>query len=314
MPKNKSPVAVFGGTGFIGNAIVTELTGRHIPVRLIIRNGYTPDRYNPYVTPIISTARHVEPLQHLISGCKTVVYSIGIIREFPSRGITFRHLHQILPQRILAAAHAAGVQRYILISANGVDQERTEYEKTKRVSEKSLESSGLNYTIVRPSLVFGYPERRTEFCTQMRQQLINPPLPVPMFFEGMNPAAGGDFQLSPVHVSDIAHVVGESIENGHFEKKIISLGGPETISWRELMSRLSKSIGKRKMFVPIPVWSIRWLIRILSRSNRFPITVDQLQMLVGGNTCTSDDIFKELNHIPTGLNSRSLQYLNRDSE
>ena len=86
-----------------------------------------------------------------------------------------------LPQarRVIDAAVSQGVRRMLLMSANGARPEGTPYERTKYLAERHLADSGLDGTVFRPSVVFGDPRGRMEFCTQLRDQMIRPPVPAP---------------------------------------------------------------------------------------------------------------------------------------
>ena len=90
------------------------------------------------------------------------------------------------------------------MSANGVKADGTPYQVTKYEAEEYLKASGLDWTIFRPSVIFGDPGERMEFATQLASDIIRPPLPAPLFFDGVSPLNAGQFRLSPVHVEDVA--------------------------------------------------------------------------------------------------------------
>ena len=95
--------------------------------------------------------------------CSTVIYNIGIIRQFNSKDITFEKLHYEFAKMVIDRAVHYDIKHFILMSANGVKSEGTGYQTTKFRAEEYLKSSGLNYTIFRPSLVFGKPKNDQEF-------------------------------------------------------------------------------------------------------------------------------------------------------
>ena len=92
-----------------------------------------------------------------IQGCSAVIYNIGIIREFPANGITYESLHYLGAKRCIDTAENFKINRFILMSANGVKTDGTGYQKTKMLAEEYLKSVNSNFTIFRPSLVFGDP-------------------------------------------------------------------------------------------------------------------------------------------------------------
>ncbi len=88
------------------------------------------------------------------------------------------------------------------MSANGLDG--TPYQRTKFQAEEALRASGLDWTIFRPSVIFGDPRGQMEFCTQLKRDIIDSPLPAPLFYKGLLPLDAGAFELAPVAVADVA--------------------------------------------------------------------------------------------------------------
>jgi NADH dehydrogenase len=121
-----------------------------------------------------------------MEGTEAVVYNIGIIRE---KNLTFKELHVNGVNRCIELAKSIGVKQFILMSANGVKPDGTEYQRSKWEADRILKKSGLKWTIFRPSLIFGDPcgQGRPEFCTQIRDDMLSLPVPAPLFYEGLLP-------------------------------------------------------------------------------------------------------------------------------
>ena len=100
------------------------------------------------------------------------------------------------------------------------------------------------------------------------------------------------FQMSMIHIEDVASIFVKSLEDKKFIKKIIELGG-ENITWRNIIKTISKAAGKNKFTVPAPVFAVQAVASLFERFSWFPVTKDQLTMLVQGNTCDSDRLFSE---------------------
>ena len=130
-----------------------------------------------------------------MEGTEAVVYNIGIIRQFPHKSLTFKELHVNGVNRCIEIAKSIGVKQFILMSANGVKPDGTEYQRTKWEADGILKKSGLQWTIFRPSLIFGDPcgQGRPEFCTQIRDDMLSLPIPAPLFYEGLLPFNAGSF-------------------------------------------------------------------------------------------------------------------------
>lgn len=138
--------------------------------------------------------------------------------------------------------------------------------------------------------------------------MLSLPFPAPSFHKGLNPFNGGKFALSPIHAMDIAKIFVHSINEKQSIKKTFALGG-EAYYWKDVIKIISRAYGKNKWAVPAPVFPIKMMASILERFSWFPITKDQLTMLVEGNVCDSSDVFKLFNIEPIPFNSESLSYL-----
>ncbi len=286
-------VAVFGGTGYIGSHITEALIARgHHPV-LLARQG-NRSAVLPHGAAIISgDIKDTDAVAKTIEGASVVIYCIGIIREYPRLGVTFDELHHRATVRVIDTAEAMGARRFILMSANGVRSDGTPYQRTKYLAEERLRNSALRWTIFRPSVVFGDPRGRIDFCTEIRDRIIRSPLPAPLFFRGLSLAGAGAFRLSPVHVGDVAGVFAASLDTEASVGGVFPLGGPVTVDWRTLIATVARASGIRKTAVPAPAWPVLLAASLFGRYSFFPATRDQLAMLIEGNECGSEafDLF-----------------------
>ena len=303
-------VALFGGTGFVGSYILDELLeSGHTPV-VLVRPGserkVSGDRRCEIVSGEIGQEAAV---RECLRGADAAIYNIGILREVPEEGVTFRALQEDGAKRVIDGAVAEGVRRFILMSANGVRLDGTPYQRTKAAAEEYLKASGLDWTIFRPSLVFGDPRGRIEFCTQMRDDLVDKPLPAPLFHEGVSPKGAGMFEMAPVHVTDVAAAFARALDTPATIGRTYVLCGPDSLPWREILSRISAACGKRKLMLPAPAGPIRMLGSLLDRYAWFPVTRDQLDMLLEGNTGDSRAVFEELDIRPRRFSVEELAYL-----
>ena len=302
-------VAVFGGTGFVGSYLVDALVAAgHHPV-VLVREG-SGHRLNQagHCTLITGDIDSQAAIEATLDGADAAIYNIGILREFPRKGITFNKLHYQAPVRVIDAAVAAGVKRFLLMSANGVKEQGTAYQKTKYLTEQHLMETALDWTIFRPSVIFGDPRGRMEFATQLAHDIIDSPLPAPLFFDGLLPTGAGQFKMSPVHIENVAQAFVNSLDNNAAIGKLYRLGGEESLSWQEILNRIASAKGKRKLMLPVPAIGVSAAASILDRFEAFPVTHDQITMLMEGNTCPADDLVS-LGIDPIAFNEKSLAYL-----
>lgn len=303
-------VALIGGTGFVGGYLVDALLERSFIPRMLVRPGSEARVWRPDETEQVSGGvSDPRALEAVTSGCDAVIYNIGLLREFPSRGVTFQAMHVDGVRASIEAARTVGVRRFLLMSANGVRANGTPYQRTKYEAEVLLRNSGLDWTVFRPSVIFGPPRGRMEFCTQLLQQMILPPLPAPLFFEGLNLAEAGRFRMSPVYAGDVAAVFAEALVRAEAVGRVYPLCGPESPTWAEIVRAVATAVGKRKLALPAPAFGIKCIAAPLERFSFFPLTRDQLTMLLEGNACESGETFREFGIEPARFDPASLAYL-----
>ena len=151
-------IAIFGGTGFVGSYIIDELLKNDHEPLVLVREGSKSKLINADKCKIISgDISEIESIENTIKSADVVIYCIGIIREFPKKGATFEQLHFQAAKKCIDVAKALGVKRFIMMSANGVKVDGTGYQRTKYLAEEYLKFSNLDWTIFRPSLIFGDP-------------------------------------------------------------------------------------------------------------------------------------------------------------
>ena len=302
-------VAVFGGTGFVGNYIIEELLQSGYDVNVLVREGSENKLDNIDKCNVINgDINNIETINKTLENCESVIYNIGIIREFQSKGITFDNLHYEGLKSVVDSSRDQHINRFILMSANGVKPSGTGYQETKYKAEVYLKANIRDWTIIRPSLVFGDSKGKMEFCSQLKKDMLSLPFPAPAFFGGLNFLNAGNFKMSPIHVKDVAKIFVRCIENGHAFKKTYELGG-EDYSWKEIIKTIAKAYGKNKMLIPAPALFIYLVAALFDRFDWFPISRDQISMLLEGNTCDSDIIFKRYNITPIKFNTDNLEYL-----
>jgi uncharacterized protein YbjT (DUF2867 family) len=280
-------VGILGGTGFVGGYLVDALFAHgHQPVVLVRPGSEERVSWRERCTLIAGEVADDGAVRALVQGSDALIYNIGILRELAGRGITFEALHWRGAKRAMDLAVDAGGRRFLLMSANGVRADGTTYQRTKYKAEEYLRTTGLPFTIYRPSVIFGPPRGRMEIATQLYRDIIRPPLPAPLFCRGLLPSDAGAFRLAPIHVEEVAGAFAQGLEDPGTIGKTLLLCGPEDLTWREMLRRIAAASGQpRKLMLPVPAAPLGLAARLLERFPAFPITADQLQMLLEGNTC-----------------------------
>jgi NADH dehydrogenase len=303
-------VSLIGGTGFVGSHVVTALVEAGHRPRLLYRDSQQgPLAELDQCEVVRGVVEDPAAVAECVDGADAVIYLIGILREFPSKGITFEDLQHRGVSRTIAAAEGAGVDRFLLMSAVGARPEGTPYQRTKFLAEEDLRASGLRWTVFRPSVIYGNPRGRMEFCTQLRRDIIDSPLPAPLFYPGVLPLGAGSFQLAPVAVEDVAQAFVRSLDRPETEGRVLELCGPDPKSWKEILQTIAAAVGKRKLMLPAPALGVKAIATLFGGQPWFPITRDQITMLLEGNVCADDSAFPLLGIERTRFDIDSLAYL-----
>ncbi|WP_373509454.1 NAD(P)H-binding protein [Thiocapsa sp.] len=305
-------VAIIGGTGFVGTNISRHLIAAGHRPRLLVRPGSERKVAQPdHCDIVLGDVADPVALDRCLEGSDAVIYLIGILREFPSRGITFDGLQRVGVEDTIAAAKRQGLDRFILMSANGVHVEGTPYQRSKALAEAALKASGLRWTIFRPSVIFGDPDGRMEFCSQLKKDIIDSPMPAPLFYSGLFPKDAGGFELAPVNIDDVAAAFVLAVNESRTESQTYSLCGPQRLTWKAILTTIAAASGKTKLMLPAPAMAIKATASLLDRYPWFPISRDQIRMLMQGNVCFENDSFARLGLTPTPFGVDQLGYLNR---
>ena len=302
-------VALFGATGFVGGHVVDALVAAgHEPAVLVRPGSRGKLRAADRCRVTEGTLADEGALRAVVEGSDAVIYLIGLLREFPRRGITFEEAHFAGVRRTVEAARSAGVERYLHMSANGVESRSTPYQATKFRAEELVRESGLAATVFRPSVIFGDPRGTMEIATQLFRDLVRPPLPAPGFHTGLVPSAG-PVLMSPVEVRDVADAFVAALPDEATVGRTIALGGPEQLSWPQMIERVAAAAGRRTLVLPVPIGLMRAAAAALDWLPFFPVTRDQLTMLAEGNTAGSGPLESLIGHEPRGFSDRNLSYL-----
>jgi NADH dehydrogenase len=267
-------IFIAGGTGFVGAHLVKALREKGHELRLLVharssRAAGDTDQIEGDITSL-------ETFEQAASGCDAVINLVGIIREFPARGITFERLHVQATANMLAATRKAGIRRYLQMSALGTRPEAvSRYHQTKFRAEELVRSSGLDFTILRPSLIYG---PKDAFITMLASQLrLAPIMPV---------IGSGTYRLQPIHADDVARCFALALEMPETVGQCYDLCGNNRLSYVELLDAVALALGKPAPFKPhLPLGLMKTLVPVLQRIPQFPITMDQLQMLIEENIC-----------------------------
>lgn len=296
-------VAVTGGTGFVGRAVVRALIRHGLEVALLRRPGPQARRSRDANLTLVEVARaggrivegdlaDVGALSELVAGADAVVHLVGIIRERP--GATFDEVVVAGTRRVVAAARSAGIGRFIFMSALGADpRDPLPYPRTKGEAERIVREAGFaDAVIFRPSVIYGPGDGFVGLLARMLRRL-----PVfPVFGDGSYP-------LHPVPVWVVSEAVAQAAAapaaaQGAGAARVYEVGGADVVTYRELLALVAERLGVRPRFVGVPLSTARAVVRAGQYLPGFPITAQQLELLVRGSVGDTRAFYADFNVRP----------------
>ena len=288
-----------GGTGFVGGHVRCALLEQGHELRLLVHRKSVCRE--PGVELAEGDVTRPETYAAAVKGCDAVINLVGIIREFPAQGIIFERLHGEATRALLGAARKAGARRFIQMSALGTRPAAvSRYHQTKYRAEEEVRESGLNWTIFRPSVIFG---PKDDFINRLAGLIRKLPA-VPFIGDG-------SYRLQPIHAGDVARCFASALEMPETVGKTFELCGMDRLTYLGLLETIARVLGRRKVrTVRIPLRFMELITPHLQRFSFFPITMDQIRMLLEESVC--DGCWRETFRFePVGLEEGIRAYLGR---
>lgn len=264
-------IAVAGGTGFVGSEIARELRRRGRRVIVLSSSGERSRGQLPDDVEIRKAdVRDEGSLPDALKGVDELVISLafpGLPVEQPRKGFTFKEIDAGGTERLVRAGKAAGVHRVVYISGAGAghDAERHWF-RMKAVAEDAIRGSGMIWTILRPTWIFGPGDVSLNRFLGFARVL--PVVPMTNF---------GRQELAPVFVTDVASLAADSLEQDGAGQQVFEVGGPETLTMSEILRRAMAIAGIRKPLLPAPAALVKvaaWPMRFLPNPPLSPDAVD----------------------------------------
>jgi NADH dehydrogenase len=302
---NNRRVTIVGGAGLTGRNIVKRLAARGAVIAVASRHAVSAGFLRPMgdvgqIAPVDAGIADEALLAQLIEGCDTVISCVGILAE--RGGNSFDLVHHRGPAMLARRAAASGVKRFVHLSAIGADPDSpSAYARSKAAGEAAVLRAFPAATIMRPSLIFG-PEDQSfnRFAALAR---IAPALPL---------IGGGKTRFQPVFVDDVADAVVTALDRPDAEGKSYELGGPEILTFRQMMELLLREIGRPRLLVPVPAAAAALPAYVLEFLPDPPLTRDQIKLLGIDNVVGAGmPGLAELGIVPTALGLVLPTYLDR---
>lgn len=246
----KYDILLIGGNGFVGRVLAAQLQAEGYSVLLPTRHlaAARELRMLPKVHLEDADVHEFDALQELCSRIKpqgAVINLVGVLHDKPAEpyGKIFQAAHVELPKNIITAMKMHGLSRYLHMSALGADSNGPSmYQRSKGDGEAAVKASNLDWTIFRPSVIFG-----------AQDQFINLFSKLTKLFPAM-PLANSDAQFQPVSVDDVATAFTKSLKMASTIHQTYDLGGPTVYSMKEIVEFAARKSHTHCAVIPVPAF------------------------------------------------------------
>lgn len=281
-------VAVFGGSGFLGEEIVNRLAAEGLDVRVGVRR---PEKVRPpdsrhrtaKIEPVYADVRDETSIGLAMQGCDAVVNAVGLYVE---RGAeTFEAVHELGALNVAHQCVAHKVARLIHISGIGADlYSASHYVRARAKGELLVRDVFPETTVLRPSVLFGPQDK---FINTLAKIIQRVPI-VPLFGQGRT-------KLQAIYAGDVAMAVFRTLRKPSSKGKTYELGGPRAYTYRELVEMVLTQTNKRRLLMPLPFFVWDALAAFASLVPNSPLTRDQVTLMkrdnvVAGNALALSDL------------------------
>jgi len=260
---------VTGATGFVGRNVVKALCARGMQVRCLIHHpGREAVMADQDVDVHYGSIGDPEALRAAFYNLDVVVHLVAVIRE--SGKATFHEVNLRGTENVVAVAKQEGVKHLVYVSAIGAAADtRYPYLYSKWKAEQAVTGSGLPYTILRPSVLFGEGDEFTNTLAGLVRAF--PVVPI---------AGSGKNRFQPIAVDELARCVAEAAGNAEMMDSTIEVGGPDHLSYNDVVDIIAQTYGLRRLQLHIPVPIMRPVVKLMETLlPKSPVTAGQLRML-----------------------------------
>ena len=277
-------ISVIGGNGFVGNYLVDKLLDSGYYVKIVSRNSKTKKKFYPSAklgqfSIINCNICNDKKIDQIIEGSFCVINLVGVLENNKKNSFTAVHIQG--SENVMKSCKRHNIKKLIHVSAIGVDKNKTSnYAITKLEAEKNIKKVR-NSLIIRPSIVFGYEDNFLNFFAKYAK--ISPFLPL---------IGGGKTKFQPILVSDLAKIIVTCINKQFRNGQILEVGGPDILSFKDILIFLLKEIELKRYFLNLPFNLASKAAFFFERLPVKLITRDQVEMLKTDNIVSKKYSYK----------------------
>ena len=288
-------VLIWGGSGQIGRHLIRKLTKNQYRVTVVTRNIHQKGLLiksqgnQGWINIVEANIFDEKKIRSLFQEADICINLIGIL--FEKKGSSFENIHTLFPSILAKLCKEYNLEHFIHLSALGVDKAiDSNYAKSKLEGEKKILKNFPLSTILRPSLVYSSSDN---FSTSMMTLLNRLPI-FPLYYSGKT-------LFMPIHAKDLVDII-FNVVSKNTKSQIIECVGPETMTFKEILEKLLKLIGKRRLLLPVPLIFGKTIAKVFQLMPKPLLTEDQLRLLKYDNIASG----KYKTNIDIGLPAKSL--------
>lgn len=282
-------VLITGVSGFVGSHAAMRLQDKHT-VRGLVRTARARGHLPPQakVELVVGDITTPATLGAAVDGMDAVIHTVAI--PYEHGGATFHDINVMGTRNVVAAAQAAGVKRFVHLSALAADSNSPyPYLKSKGEGEAAVRSSNLEWTILTPSVLVG-PE--DEFANALARWLVITPLAFPLVGDGQT-------RFQPLWVEDLATILLKTLDDPTTIRKGYELGGPEHLTYEAMVRQILAALHRKRVLLKIPVPLMRPVIKLMEVAlPKPPATTGLLDLLNVDNSTALDAVPRAFGFTP----------------
>jgi len=290
-----------GATGYVGRHVLQRLRTRGTPVRCLALPGDPVNPSGPGVEVVRADLLDEQALVPLGHGVSTVVHAAALM--LPNRADRIHATNVEGTRHLLAAARGWGAGRFVYVSAvSAVYAEKNYYGRSKAEAERLVIDSGLDYTILRPTMVYG-PDGGLHFA-QLVRLLRRIPLVTPIL-------GSGSARLQPVWIGDVVDAIERVLDNPKAVKRTYGVSGATVVRFDELCRRICAEAGLRRVQFRVPLSLLRTIARVAAQLPGSFLTPEALSGLSQDATLDHSVFQAECGYFPLDIDAGLRRALGR---
>jgi uncharacterized protein YbjT (DUF2867 family) len=296
-------ILVTGASGYVGNNLVRRLVELGKPVRAMVGS---PDKALARLGDVQSKIQIVrgdvtrpETLAEWMNGIDTVIHLVAIAIEKGKR--TYETINTQGTINVVDAAKVSGVRRFINMSQNGAKADSPyRFLRSKGIAQEYVAKSGLDWTAMRPSVIWGPQD---EFANVQARLIKLTPIIFPI-------VGNGKAKFQPVYIGDVVEAFVKTLDDPTTIGQEYDLGGPEVLTYEEIVNRVIKALHTRRVKVHVPIALLRPVVALMQAVlPNPPATTTLLDLLATENVVRDNALVSKFNITPKPFTPEDLSYM-----